>query len=126
MSGFNYGRSRATAERLIARFGQPATLRKVANTGTSYAPTQTPTDTTITVLDLKQRVRDASGTLTGQTMRTLLVSTAAGVAPEKRDAVAIGISEADVIGTTPFLEISEVRPLSPGGTTLMYEADIAD
>ncbi len=113
---FNYAAARATAERLIARFGQSATLRKVSRSGTAYAPTIDETDTTITVVDLNQRVRDQSGTLIGQSQRTLYVSTSAGVVPEKDDKVVIGGTEH---------EIGEVRALSPGGTVVFYEVDLA-
>jgi len=112
---FNYERTKATAERLIARFGGPATLRKLTATGPDYAPTLTATDTTITVVDLSQRLRDAGGVLVGQSLRTLYVSTAAGVTPEKGDKVVIGGTEH---------EISEVRTLAPGGTTVMWECDL--
>jgi len=113
---FDYTRSRQTAERLIARFGQSATLRQITNSGTEWAPTQTETDTTITVVDLNERVRDNSGTLVGQTQRTLLVSTSAGVTPGKGDKVFIGGA---------WHEVSEVRPLSPGGAVILHEVDLA-
>lgn len=128
---FDYTRSKATAERLIARFGQSATLRQITNSGTEWAPTQTEADTTITVVDLNERVRDASGTLVGQTQRTLLVSTSAGVAPGKGDKVAVGIDEAafgllDAAAQDERLhEVIEVRPLSPGGTVILHEVDLA-
>jgi len=53
---FDYARSEATVRRLIARFGGPATLRKLTATGPDYAPTLTATETTITVVDLSQQV----------------------------------------------------------------------
>lgn len=113
---FDYARAAATATRLIARFGQSATLRQITTSGDEWAPTTAETDTTITAVDLNQRVRDASGTLVGQTMRTLYVSTAADVTPAKADKVVIGGTEH---------EISEVRELNPGGTAVMYEVDLA-
>ena len=116
MAGFDYVRTKATAERLIGKFGQSATLRQVTNSGDSWAPTQTATDTTIIVVDLNERMRDSSGTLEGQTRRTLLVSTSAGVEPGKGDKVLIGGKEH---------EVSEVRPLAPGGTVILYEVDLA-
>ena len=113
---FDYARSAQTAQRLIARFGQSATLRQITNSGTEYAPTQTETDTAITVVDLNQKVRDASGTLVGQSMRTLYVSTSAGVTPAKGDKVVIGGTEH---------EIAQVRALAPGGVNVMWECDLA-
>lgn len=113
---FDYARSRATAERLLARFGQSATLRKITTSGPEYAPVLTETDSTITVVDLERRVRDADGTLVGQSLRTLYVSTSAGETPEKGDKVVIGGVQHD---------IAEVRTLAPGGTVVMWECDIA-
>lgn len=112
---FNYAGARATAAGLIANFGQSATLHKVTAGGTEFSPTLTEADFTITVVDLDQKIRDASGTLIGQSMRTLYID-ATGAVPEKGDAVTVG-------GLRH--EIAEVRTLNPGGTTVLYEADLA-
>ena len=113
---FDYARPRATAERLIARFGRTATLRKPgAVTGPANDPTYgAPTDTTITCVDLEQRVRDGA-TLTDITRRTLIVSTSAGVTPSEGDTVVIDGGEHEAL---------EVRTLAPGGVTVMWEVDI--
>lgn len=113
---FDYTGLKATAESLIARFGQSATLRKNAQSGTAYEPTLTPTDTAITVADFNQRIMDPAGELTGEVVRTLYVSTAAGVTPEKGDKVQIG---------GVWHEASKVMPLNPGGTVLYYEVEVA-
>lgn len=112
---FDYTRAKATAERLIDRFGQDVTLRQTTSSGDPWAPTLTETDTTVKVVDLNRRERDASGTLVGVTRRTLYVSTSAGVTPAKGDKMVIGGTEH---------EIDEVRPLAPGGTNVMFEADL--
>lgn len=126
MAGFNYGRMQATAERLIDRFGQSATLRRAgATTGDGWNPTPgAPTDTTLRVLDFNERVRDRDGTLIGETRRTLTVSTSAGVVPTKKDTIAVGIAAGDVVSGTVFEAIIEVRPLSPAGVDLLYEIDL--
>lgn len=111
---YDYARAKATAERLIARFGQDATLRQITQSGDAWAPTLTETDTTVKVVDLNIAQRDGAG-LVGETRRTLYVSTSAGVTPEKGDKVVIGGTEH---------EIGEVRPLAPGGTNVMFEADL--
>ena len=112
---FDYAASAATAQRLIARFGQDATLNRMVNSGTEWAPTQTPDDKTIKVVDLNQVIgseEEGSGTLT---KRTLLVSTSAGVEPKKEDKVTIGGKKH---------EIEDVRPLRPGGVAVLYEVDL--
>ncbi|MGR3574016.1 MAG: hypothetical protein ACU0CF_04675 [Sagittula sp.] len=117
MVGFNYARSAQTAQRLIAKFGQDATLKQISAGADPWAPAPTETTTTITVVDLDREVRDASGTLTGQSKRTLYVSTSADVTPTKGDKVVIGGVEH---------EIDSVRTLAPGGTTVLWETDLAD
>lgn len=111
----------------IADVGQPATLRRDgAVTGPAYDPTYgDPTYSTLTVLDSQQRLRDINGTLIDQTLRTLTVATGSTLIPTKDDKVAVGIAKEAVTGATVFSEILEVRPLSPSGTTLLYEMDLA-
>ena len=127
---FDYAQSEATATRLIERFGQPSTLRQIENIGSEWAPDQATTDTTITVVDLNERVRDNSGTLVGETRRTLLVSTSAGVTIKKANKVVVGLTDAQVATAENALEpvdwheIAEVRPLAPGGTIILWEVDL--
>lgn len=99
----------------IGEVGFAATLEKTAMTGPAYDPTVTTTTHQITVIDDAQRVRDAAGTLIGQTMRTLTVATG-GKIPAKGDRV-------QVLGA--WHEIAEVRPLAPGGVALLWEVDLA-
>jgi len=118
---FNYARAAATAKRLIANFGQTATLTKPgAVTGPEYAPTGygAGTDYTIKAVDLNQMERDGA-TLTGQTRRTLYISTEglSGVEVNKADTITIGGRKH---------EVAEARPLAPGGVNVMWEADLAN
>ena len=114
---FDYTRARATAERLLARFGQEVTLIKPgALTGPEWDQTQGPsTEHTITVVDENSMRRDMSGTLIGEAVHALIVSTSAGVEPEQADRVRIA---------GRVLEITEVRPLAPGGTVLLWEVTV--
>lgn len=118
---FNYTRAAATAQRLIASFGQSATLTKGNGvTGPAYKPTgyTDGAEHTIKAVDLNRMERDASGALTTQTRRTLYISTEglSGVDVEKGDCVTIGSNKH---------EIEEVRPLAPAGVTVMWECDLA-
>lgn len=121
---FDYARANLTASRLIEAFGQTATLRKPGTTtGPAYDPTPgTPTFSAVTVVDLNERVRDRTGTLTGQTMRTLYIA-ADGVTVGKGDRIMLGSVSTDA--AFDGSEIMEVRTLAPGGTVVMYEADLA-
>jgi|GEM_PF-3276692 len=75
--------------------------------------------------DVKQ-VRDGSGTLVKETMRTILVSATTGVEPSKEMSVSVGVKSADIDSNTVWEEILEVRPLSPAGTAALYEIDLKD
>ena len=88
------------------------------------APEGDPTDYELTGIDADEKVRYRSGTLTGETRRTLTVS-ATGEEPKKSDTIAVGVKLADVDTDTVFSEIVEVRRLAPGGAPLLYEVDLA-
>lgn len=114
---FDYSRLRATAERLLDRFGFKVILEKPGEDGGDPwnpgpgEPTQHP----ITVVQQYKQVRDASGTLIAQTQHTLLISTEGGVIPAKEDAVIINGERREVLA---------VRPVSPGSVDLLYEVDV--
>lgn len=116
MATFDYARSEATAQRLIAFFGQDVSLIKKTNTGTAWSPTQTEETTTVKAVDLDEMARDEGQSSGTETRRKLLVSTSAGVTVEKGDKFEIASKQH---------EIEEVRTLRPGGTTLLYEAFLA-
>ena len=108
---------REEAALAIAEAGQVATLVKPgATTGPEWDPQPGPaTEHQITVVDENQMQRDQSGTLIGEAVHALIVSTSAGVEPEQADRVRIA---------GRVLEITEVRPLAPGGTVLLWEVTV--
>lgn len=114
---FDYSRSRATAERLIARFGQEVVLIKPGvMAGPEWDRTEgLSTEHVITVVDENSMRRDLTGTLIGEAVHALIVSTSAGIEPEQADRVRIG---------GRVLEITEVRPLAPGGAVLLWEVSV--
>lgn len=65
----------------------------------------------VTVLDLNINVRDASGTLTGEIRRKLLIE-AVDVVPEKGDVI-------ELLGVDHTVET--VETLAPGGVALLYK-----
>lgn len=71
-----------------------------------------------------QRIRDQSGTLIGQTMHTIMVTADTGVVPLKSHKIALGVVVADASESTAWIEIAEVRPLSPAGVAVLYELDL--
>lgn len=113
MTQYDYARTRATAERLIARFGQTAALRRVTNTGPEWDPTQTTTDYPCKLAVLDYAKRDVDGTLIRQTDRMVYLSTAGlTISPDVNDTLVIEGSALTVVN---------VKPLSPAGVVLMYE-----
>lgn len=84
-----------------------------------------PTYHEVTAVQGHERIRDASGTLIGET-HTVLTISAMGVEPRKSDLIAVGVAEADVDADTDWHEVAEVAPLAPGGVALLYEVRLAD
>lgn len=79
----------------------------------------------VTAIQNNQRVRDASGTLIGTTMRTLTVD-ATGVTPLKSDLIAVGVAMADADANTVYEGISEVVTEAVGGVALFHEVTLED
>lgn len=116
---FDYSNLKATADRLILRFGKAATLHQpTPETGPAYDPTPGATlETPITAVDFDQSVMKRPETLVEGVSRTLLVSTSAGVTPETDDQITVDGTRHHVVG---------VRPLNPGGTVLLFEVDLGE
>jgi len=113
---FDYARAQATAARLIANFGATASLIKVTSSGDEFAPTRTEAaPVAITVVDLEREQRDATGTLVGESVRTLYMSVVAGVVPEKGDKVVVKTVEH---------EIDSVATLAPASTDVLYMIEL--
>lgn len=114
---FNYTSSKATAERLIAQFGQAATLRRVTvSGGSAFDPasgTPTTTNHAVTLVELEFTRAEVANGLVERGDKKLLLSTAGlTVTPDLSDKI--------VMGSTVYA-IHDIRPLNPGGTVLMYE-----
>ncbi|TPW26030.1 hypothetical protein [Pararhizobium mangrovi] len=108
----------------------PVTLRYVTKVegGDPYDPdsgTATPHYVTLYAVQGYEQVRDQSGTLVGQTKRTLTVDATSGTVPGKGMSVALGVTAGDANAASAWIEISAVRPLAPAGTAVLYELDIA-
>lgn len=113
MAQFDYARARATAERLIARFGQAGVIRRVVKSGTSYDPVLTPTDHACTLVDLDYAERNIDGALIKRGDRMVYLSTSGlAIRPELSDKVVIGGVEH---------AIQNVMPLAPGGTDVFFQ-----
>lgn len=117
MTAFDYARTKATADRLIARFGQSGTLRRPVTTGDDYDPTEgTPTDYAVTFVVEDYKNDEIDGTRILKTdKKVLLARKALSVEPTTSDLIAVG---------GIFHAIIHVKPLSPGGTVLTWEVQV--
>ena len=116
MTAFDYARSKASADRLLTRFGQTGTLRRQTSTGTSYNPTVTNTDYACTFVVLDYANREVDGTrILATDKRVLLAKKSLAIEPTTADKLLIGGVEHKLIA---------VKPISPGGTTILYELQV--
>jgi len=115
MATFNYARAKATAERLIKKFGQSATLRQSTQVDGSsdYDPEYEDTDHTCILAVLDYDIHKVDGTLIQSTDKQVYLSTEGlSVAPGEEDSLVIN---GDVFS------IVQLKPLSPAGTVVFYE-----
>lgn len=121
MTAFDYARSRATAERLIARFGRAVTVRRKAVSGATEAwnpstGTVTTTDYPATAVITEYAAREIDGTLIRREDRRVQLSTEGlNITPTTADALIVG---------SDVLAIVNVAPLEPGGTVVLYELQV--
>lgn len=107
--------------------GYPVTLRIPGTlTGPGWDPQiDPPTYKTLYAVEGFQEIRDASGTLIGQTRHTLTVTADPDAVPMKSHQVAIGIAAEDADEQSGWVDIEEVRPLAPAGVAVLFEIDLS-
>ena len=113
---FDYANSQATAARLIANFGQSASIRRVTNSGDAYSPTQSAADTAVTCVVTDYAHRERDGTYVQARDRKVYVA-AEGLAitPTPGDKFVLGAMVYDIV---------HVGPLEPGGTVILFELQV--
>ena len=118
MATYDYTGLRATAERLITKYGRDITLKRdtTATGGTAHDPNITTATYAAegVLMDYKDKERD--GTLITTRDKKLYISTKdLSVVPLVSDRVTVvGIDH----------QIMDVKTLDPGGTTLVYMAQV--
>lgn len=114
---FDYGRSKATADRLVSKFGQSATLRRPTSSGTAYNPTPgQPDDHPVTVVVLDYDRREIDGTRILATDRKVLLAVGnLAIEPATSDKAVIGGVEHSII---------DIQPLNPGGLVILYQLQV--
>jgi len=112
MTQFDYTRTRATAERLIARFGTTGAIRRSAFTGPAYDPTVIATDHPCSLVTLDYDDSRVDGTLIRKSDRLVYLSTQGlAITPALGDAIVAGA----------VYRIIDIKPLSPAGVIVFWE-----
>ena len=113
---FDYANSQATAARLIANFGQAATIRRVTNSGDAWAPTQTTADTAVTCVVTDYANFERDGTRIQAKDRKVYVSALSlAITPTPGDKFVLGAMVYDIVS---------VGPIEPGGTVVLLELQV--
>lgn len=113
MATFDYARSRATAERLIAKFGTTGAIRRSTTSGSDYDPVVTDTEHACQLVTLEYADKDVDGTLIRNTDKLIYVSTAG---------LTITLEKSDkIIAAGEEYAIENLKPLSPAGIVVFWE-----
>ena len=116
MAAFDYDKTRAMAERLIAKFGQKGSLRRITNSGPDYDPVQTSEDFTCSLVDLDHSEVHIGDTLIQRGDRIVYLSTEGlSITPTLADKMLIGGVEHAIV---------DIQPLSPGGRVVFWQLQV--
>ncbi len=116
MEAFDHDKARATAERLIAKFGQKGILRRITSTGPDYDPVQSSEDFPCSLVDLDRSQAHIAETLIQRGDRMVYLSTEGlPITPTLADKLLIGSAEHAIV---------DLQPLSPGGTVVFWQLQV--
>lgn len=116
MAAFDYARPKATAERLIKRFGKSGAIRRMESSGDPWNPTLAPVDHDCTLVVTDYTLRERESTLIGAKDRKVLISTEGlTITPTNSDKLRLGGVD---------YEIVRIDPLEPGDTVIMWQAQV--
>lgn len=116
MAAYDYTRPRATADRMLARFGQTGALRRETRSGPAYDPEISTEDhaCTFAVEDYRAQEIDGSRVLVTD-KRAILKAGGLAIVPTTSDKLVVaGVAHS----------IVRVETLAPGGTTLLWQLQI--
>lgn len=114
MTAYDYARAKATADRLIEKFGQLGAIRRTgAPTGPAYDPTPgATTDYPARFAMLDYKASEIDGTRILQSDRKVLLAPGTlSITPSTSDKVVAG---------SEVLSVVDVEFLSPAGTVVLY------
>lgn len=115
---FDYGRTVATADRMIERFGIAGTLRRRTTTGPDYDPTEgDPVDHACRFVVSDYSAMEIDGTRVLATDKKLMLAKGAlTVEPMLSDLLVDGVSSS--------YKVVAIKPLQPGATVVMWELQV--
>jgi hypothetical protein len=117
MSGFDYSRAQATADRLIKRYGQLGKLRRMVKSGPAYAPTLTPVDVDAKFAVLDYETDQIDGTRILVTDKMVYLS-AVGLTVEPKPGMALVESDGGLYN------VVDVDTLKPGAVVVYREVQV--
>lgn len=114
MAAFDYSRALATANRLIARYGQAGYVRRPTTSGSAYNPTPgVPVDHAAVFAVLDYENKDIDGTrILATDKKVLMAPGSLTITPTTTDLLV----EADA----SVYKIIDVKPTKPAATTVLY------
>lgn len=127
MSTFDYARSKKSADRLVAKFGQVVSLRRIERVGgvpwdpTSGTLTAVYYTTKAAIVEFEQNEIDGTAILATDRKAIMAVGDLT-ITPTTTDTFVIGDGSDEAEGST----IVRVMPVNPGGTVVVYELQIRD
>lgn len=114
-AAFDYSRPKASADHLLARYGQTGILRRPTTSGPAYKPTGGAPDdhaATFAVLDYSNRQIDGARILATDKLVYLAKGSLTIEPAPNKDLLVIGGVEHKIVA---------VKPLSPAGTVILWE-----
>lgn len=115
MTAFDYARAKATADRLLARFGQEGSIKRPTTTGPDYDPVPGTPETypaTFAVMDYATNQIDGSRILAND-RRVIMAKGGLTIEPLPSDRL--------VQADASEYAIVSVKPMSPAGAVVYYE-----
>ena len=118
MSVFDYARSKASADRLLARFGQTGAVRRTPQTGTAYNPADgTPVNHTAVFAVIDYSNEDIDGTRVLATDKRVIMGVGTlTITPSTSDLL--------IEASGGVYKIVRVAPFDPAGTPTHFDIQV--
>lgn len=116
----DYTLPRSTADRLLTKFGQSVSIRRITTSGPAWEPTQTAVDyaTTAAIVDYTARQIDGENILI--TDRRALVAAGPLIT---QGVTSVAPPDTLVVGGVA-VPIVRVTPINPAGVTVLYDCQL--